>query len=66
MNKMTIPKVHKGKDIFIKAVETYYNFFGVLPDLTKPEDMVEVCSICSDLKYVQENIRERQERKRSR
>lgn len=62
MNKIT-PEVRNNIDTFSKALETYFEFFGVLPNLQKQDDRAELFSIYADLKYVQENIQNRQERK---
>lgn len=62
MYKIT-PEVRQNIDTMSKALETYYEFFGVLPDLAKQENRAELYSIYSDIKYVYGNIKERQERK---
>ena len=62
MNKIT-PEVCKNINTFSKALETYYEFFGELPDLAKKEDRAELYCIYTDLKYVEEQIKERKERR---
>lgn len=62
MNKIT-PQVRKNIDTFSKALETYFEFFGKLPDLAKQEERAEVFSIYTDLKYVQTNVEERNKQK---
>ena len=62
MHKIT-PTVRKNIDAFSKALETYFEFFGELPDLANKEDRAELHSIYMDMLYVQENIEERQNRK---
>ena len=61
MHKIT-PQVRENLDIFSKALETYYEFFGKLPDLAKQKNRSELYSIYEDLKYTVENIKERQNR----
>ena len=62
MNKIT-PQVRQSVDAFTKALETYYEFFGELPDLANKEDRAELHSIYMDMRYIQDNIRDRQNRK---
>ena len=58
MSKIT-PQIRKNIEVFSKALETYVEFFGALPDLAKQEERAEVFSIYKDLKYVRENAEER-------
>ena len=58
MSKIT-PQIRANIDTFSKALETYVEFFGALPDLAKQDERAEVFSIYKDLKYVRENAEER-------
>lgn len=52
MHKIT-PQVRNNINTFSKALETYFECFGELPDLAKQEDRAELYSIYADLKYAQ-------------
>ena len=58
MNKIT-PEVRTKIDTMSKALETYFEFFGELPNLAKQEERAELFSLYKDLKYVRENAEER-------